>query len=348
MQTLNTHELRLDEFNVDDVDWPESALRSSAGPAAYFTELESLRGTSVLVVAPPGTVWCSVPESSFSRGRGHHPVEGQGPWQDFLDRAFLRPGVEREFSAELKRHRIKTSALRYGLLPYVGATSRVDDDMGFGTRLQPLWQQWFRVYLIPSGARSRQLFVQAFSALLAERSGFALRNLPDVRIEEGVQYHFDDNDVRDEALLWSYHSNSASHMERPAFATQMRALQHLAQAVRAAEEGRLPVWSSLSPAFNDWSARVVLADQRPQSLRELNAERISSYRVRLMRLTGWPVFCDVLKQVPGRVKRRLADFDPPPEPLPYDIAAQAQALVDDVCARYPSYTAEPFDAVVAA
>lgn len=343
---MNVFELPLSEFNVGTIEWPEAELRSANGPSAYFTELESLEASSVLVCAPRGFVWGSVPGSTLSRGRGHFAVPGQGAWQDAADRAFLRPGVDRDFAAELKRHKLKPSALRYGLLPFVGGTSLVGDK-GYSPSLPPLWQQWFKVYLIPQGLPAQKAFVRVLSALLAERGAFALRRVPDERLTPGIQHQFEDDDTSDEALLWSYHSSPSWRVERPPFACQARAIDMLSEAVRQAEAGSLPDWHAMSPAFNDWSARVVLADVRPQSVRELNAELISSYRVRLMRLTQWPVFCQLLKQVPERMRSRLAGFEPRREPLPYDIAAEAQVAVDETCKRYPGYASEPFDALYA-
>lgn len=58
---------------------------------------------------------------------------------------------------------------------------------------------------------------------------------------------------------------------------------------------RLSDWTAMSPAFGDGSAKVDSADVRPQTITVLHAEPISSQRVRLMRLAGRPVSCDLLR-----------------------------------------------------
>jgi hypothetical protein len=332
MQTT-TRDLDLRQFSAQALNWPEESLRDPSRVAVHFTELESLSGVSALVAAPRNHVFCSMPDSTFSRGRGHYRPEGQSAWQDWLDAVMLQDGVEKAYLKELRGSGLSAGNVRWGLLPYMGSTASVAKDVGFSKRLSPLWQQWFRCYLIPPNRESRSAFVSALESLFADRDGFAVRRFDDASIPPDVACHFDDNDNRQEALLWSYCFHPSTLQEQPAFSER-------------AESGDLPSFDALSPAFNDWSANAAIAGVRPQSIGSLNAELITSYRIRLMRLTRWPVFCRLLSPVAERMRRRMAEFGPRPDSLPYDIAAEAESLVTEVKAEYPSYQGEPFDAAL--
>jgi len=216
-------------------------------------------------------------------------------------------------------------------------------DLGYGKRLPVLWQQWFRNYLIPHGGEAERQFLVRLAGVLDERATFACRPFLDANVPADVATHFDEGDTREEALLWSYYTWGKVDPRYRPFEVQERAIELLRATISHAERGKLPLFDSFSPAFDDHTVRIVLADAKPQTIGHFNAELISSYRVRLARLTAWPTFALMLASVPARMRLRRAQFDPPQRDLPYDIVREVDAYLEEAYARFPSYVHDPLD-----
>ncbi|ROZ79733.1 hypothetical protein [Ramlibacter sp. WS9] len=252
----------------------------------------------------------------------------------------MRPDVDRDFLKELRSARISPKAIPYGTFPYVGGTSTVSD-MGYGKGLMPLQPQWFRNYLIPSHKRDE--FLKVLEGLLVERGRFACRQFSDQAIPADIDSHFSESDMREEALIWSYYAWTGASSGQPPLKLQERAIELLSQAVLSAESDILPVFDCLSPAFGEFTARFELADSKPQSTGHFNAEVISSYRLRLARLSGWPIFFPAVKPIPERMRLRITGFPQNPKTMPYEILSEAESYLDETLARFPSYAQDPME-----
>jgi hypothetical protein len=319
------------------------ARRSSATNEVqlWWYPIDCLDGYGILLVCPEMHSFCSFPQSRLSCGYGHFLDESAGPWERWLTAKYLSPEVERRFLAELKRHRIPASKVPFGLFPFVGGTS-VSPDLGYGRGVQVLPGLRFRCYLVPRSGSDIDGCAGILSAAIDERSSFGIRPVGQP-IEQCEGTHFQPEDTRDEALLWSFCAAPADLPFAEKRRAQEIAIQQLEEAICRAESGQPPDFDGLSPCFCELSPRATLAAHSAQTVIHHDDEYITSLRVRLMRLTKWPIFYESVRNLPAETVQRNLKFGPPRRPLPYDIQSNAQDLAADIVLRYPSYVGHIFD-----